>query len=131
LPEDEGLRLNLKTEQLAVLRQGLRQVVAPRGTAHLSSLEHWELAGKTGTAQNPHGRNHGWFVGMAGPRDGEPEIVIAAIVEFGERGSATANYVAKVADYYLRTRYGMEIDEVQTLRDHLNAGRAAPWARWQ
>lgn len=131
IDESEGLRLNLSPEQIRVLRQGLSRVVRPGGTAHLSSLEHWDLAGKTGTAQNSRGADHGWFAGMAGPRGEDPEIVIAAIVQFGEHGSRTANYVAKIADYYLRTRHGMEVDEVQTLRDHLDAGRAAPWARWQ
>lgn len=129
--ESEGLQLNLSPEQIQVLRQGLSRVVGPGGTAHLSSLEHWDFAGKTGTAQNPRGADHGWFVGMAGPRGEDPEIVIAAIIQFGEHGSWTANYVAKIADYYLRTQRGMEVDTVQTLRDHLDAGRAAPWARWQ
>jgi cell division protein FtsI/penicillin-binding protein 2 len=35
------------------LREGFRGVLRPGGTAHLSSLEHWDFMGKTGTSQNP------------------------------------------------------------------------------
>jgi peptidoglycan glycosyltransferase len=53
----------------------------PGGTAYSFRLDRWTLAGKTGTAQNPHGEPHSWFVGFA-PAD-DPQIVVAAIVEFG------------------------------------------------
>lgn len=53
----------------------------PRGTAYSYRLDRWTLAGKTGTAQNPHGDPHSWFVGFAPAYD--PRIVIAAIVEQG------------------------------------------------
>lgn len=126
-----GVNLNISRESLAILREGLGRVVSAGGTAQLSQLEHWDLLGKTGTSQNPHGKDHGWFVGMAGPKDGDPEIVVAAILEFGEHGSTAAQYVAKTADYYLRRKYGMPIDTIQTLREHLFAGRRVPWAKWR
>ncbi|HEX7089726.1 MAG TPA: penicillin-binding protein 2 [Longimicrobiales bacterium] len=129
---DAGINLNIAPENLARIREGMRRVVSPGGTAHLSSLEHWDLLGKTGTAQNPHGKDHAWFIGIAGPKGGAPEIALAAIVEFGESGSRTAApLVAKAADYYLRRRHGMPVDSVQTLREHLMAGRPAPWAVWE
>ncbi len=121
--------LHVSQENLAWLREGLRRVVQEDGTAKLSALEHWDWIGKTGTAQNPHGTDHAWFVGMAGPKGGKPEIVVSALVEFGAHGSEAAQYAAKVADYYLRKKYGMPIDSVQTLREYWNAGRATPWAR--
>lgn len=128
------LRLELSPENLAWLREGMRRVVAPGGTAYLASLEHWDLLGKTGSAQNTQDltRDHAWFVGIAGPRGGDPEVVVAAIVEFGESGSRTAApVVAKTADFYLRRKYGIPVDTVQTLGDHLRAGRPAPWAVWR
>ena len=129
---DEGINLNISPENLEHIREGMRRVVAPGGTAFLSSLEHWELLGKTGTSQNPHGKDHAWFIGIAGPKGGKPEIALSAIVEFGESGSRTAApLVAKAADYYLRRKYGMPVDSVQTLREHLLVGRPAPWAVWQ
>jgi penicillin-binding protein 2 len=128
-PLVEGINLQIAPAHLAVLREGLRRVTGPGGTAYLSSLEHWDFIGKSGTSQNPHGKDHGWFAAMAGPKGGEPEIALAAIVEFGEKGSTTAQYVAKAADYYLRRKHGMSPDTIQTLREHLLAGRPAPWAR--
>jgi penicillin-binding protein 2 len=97
----------------------------------MSSLEHWDLMGKTGTGQNPQdpNRDHAWFAGMAGPKGGSPEIVVVVLVEFGESGSGTAApLVAKTADYWLRRRYGIPTDTIQTLREHYMAGRPAPWA---
>jgi len=129
---EEGINLNISKENLAHIREGMRRVVSPGGTAYLSSLEHWELLGKTGTSQNSHGKDHAWFIGIAGPKGGAPEIALSAIVEFGESGSRTAApLVAKAADYYLRRKYGMPVDSVQTLREHLMVGRPAPWAVWQ
>jgi penicillin-binding protein 2 len=123
--------LGVSSESLKWLREGLRRVTAPGGTAHGSSLEHWDWIGKTGTAENPHGPDHGWFVGIAGPRDGRPEVVVAAIIEAGEHGSDVAQVAAKVADYYLRKAHGMPTDTIQTLREHWLAGRPARWAVWR
>jgi penicillin-binding protein 2 len=129
----EGWRLNVSTESIEVLREGLRGVTSPGGTAYFgTALEHWEVLGKTGTSQNAQDtvRAHAWFAGMAGPWDGEPEIVVVAIVEFGESGSSiAAPLMAKTADFYLRRKYGIPIDTIQTLGEHYNTGRPAPWAR--
>ena len=46
------------------------------------------IAGKTGTAENPHGRDHGWFVGY-GPFD-NPTVAVAVVVEQGGFGAASA-----------------------------------------
>lgn len=59
----------------------VRVVNEPGGTAYPYRPANWTLAGKTGTAQNPHGEPHSWFVGFA-PAD-DPRIVIASVVEFG------------------------------------------------
>ena len=130
-PAGEPLDLRLTPQSLDALRAGLRLVTAPGGTAHGSSLEHWEWIGKTGTAQNPHGADHGWFVGIGGPREGEPEVVVSAIIEAGEHGSVVAQVAAKIADYYLRRAHEMPIDTIQTLREHWLAGRPARWAEWR
>jgi len=96
-------RLPLDEEQLAVLRAALVEVVnAPGGTARGSRLSRWTLAGKTGTAQNPHGEDHAWFIGFAPAED--PAIVVAAVVEAGGHGSsAAAPIVSRLIDYYLET----------------------------
>jgi penicillin-binding protein 2 len=132
----EGWSLNLEPEDIESLRAGLRMVTAPGGTAHVgTALEHWEVIGKTGTAQNALSAqglapNHAWFAGMAGRPGGEPEIVIAVIVEYGEGGSSmAAPIMAKTADYYLRRKYDIPVDTIQTWGEHLRSGRPAPWYR--
>lgn len=124
--------LDLSNESLAAILDGLRAVTAPGGTAYNSSLEHWDLIGKTGTAQQgrPDDPNHAWFTGLAGRWGGAPEVAIAVIVEEGESGSgAAAPVAAKTVDHFLRRRYGIPISEVQTLIEHWTAGVPAPWAR--
>jgi penicillin-binding protein 2 len=136
VPVAEGWQLNLAPEHIQALRDGLRRVTAPGGTAHFgTALEHWEVLGKTGTGQNPlsvrgEAEDDAWFAGMAGPPGEPPEIVVVALVEYGTSGSGTAApLVAKTADFYLRRKYGIEVSTVQTYLDHLIAGRDAPWYR--
>ena len=47
-----------------------------------------DIAGKTGTAENPHGRDHGWFVAY-GPFD-NPTVSVAVVVEQGGFGAVSA-----------------------------------------
>lgn len=49
------------------------------GTCRLASLPDIEVCGKTGTAQNPHGRDHSAFMGFAPYHN--PKIAIAVYVE--------------------------------------------------
>ena len=88
-----GFNLNLTREQLDALRTALVAVVE-RGTAVRSRLAEFTVAGKTGTAQNPQGNDHGWFIGFA-PAD-RPEIIVGAIFEFGGHGTEVAPYVVQV-----------------------------------
>lgn len=130
-PEGPDWSLELDREDLESILAGLRQVTAPGGTAFMSTLEHWDLIGKTGTAQQGLGEepSHAWFVGLAGPWGRAPEIVVAVIVEEGVSGSAAAAPIAaKAADFYLRQKYGVPIDTIQTLREHYETGVPAPWA---
>jgi len=132
-PPREGFRLDIPEESLAAVREGLRRVTQQGGTAYLSSLEHFDLLGKTGTAQSVEGRpDHAWFAALAGPRGQRPEIVVVAIVEFGGGGSSVAApVVAKAADFYLRGEHGIPRDTIQTLRDYIFAGRNTAWSRPQ
>jgi penicillin-binding protein 2 len=123
--------MDLTPESLEALRDGLRAVTRPGGTAFLrTALEHWDIIGKTGTARlTPDRPPHAWFTGMAGPWGQDPEIVIVVLVEEGESGSAAAAPVAaKAADFHLRRKYGIPVDTIQTLFEHQMAGIPAPWA---
>lgn len=80
--------LDVKPEVIRLVQQGLHDVTT-YGTA-ASSFQGFpiQIAGKTGTAENPHGRDHGWFVAY-GPFD-QANIVVAVIVEQGGYGSQSA-----------------------------------------
>jgi penicillin-binding protein 2 len=125
----EGFKLKLSPEGIAALRQGMRQVTGVGGTAYLSSLPLWDLVGKTGTGQNPLSiqglaLDHAWFSALAGPKGKAPEIVVVVLIEYGGGGSAVAAPIAsKAADFYLRRKYGIPTDTVQTLREYMFAGR--------
>ncbi len=80
------------------LRNALFMVVE-QGTAHASRIASIQMAGKTGTAQNMHGANHGWFIGFA-PYT-KPRIVLGGIMEFGGHGTAVAPLVSKAIARYL------------------------------
>lgn len=130
----EGWSLNLAPEHLAALREGLRQVTQPGGTAHYAgTLEHWEVLGKTGTGQNAQSvaglaADHAWFAAIVGPFGGAPEVVVVVLVEHGESGSRVAAPIAtKAADFYLRKKHGIEQDTIQTLGEWV-ATRG--WPRW-
>jgi penicillin-binding protein 2 len=71
---------------------GMSKVMQPGGTAFAASVNDIEICGKTGTAQNPHGKDHSLFIAFA-PKD-NPKIAIAVIVENGGFG---ATYAAPIA----------------------------------
>ncbi len=94
---------NLPEARRRELVSALTRVVnEPGGTAYWHRPREWTLAGKTGTAQNPHGEPHSWFVGFA-PAN-EPRIVIAVIVENGHPDNQTSRAVplaSQVVSRYL------------------------------
>ncbi|MGH7525775.1 MAG: penicillin-binding protein 2 [Gemmatimonadales bacterium] len=90
--------LGLTPEQLGGLRHSLIAVVE-RGTAAASRRKDLAVAGKTGTAQNAHGKDHGWFIGFA-PAD-KPELVVGGIMEFAEHGTTVVPYVVRALRRYL------------------------------
>jgi len=93
-----NLSLDLSPDQLSTLRRAMIAVVE-QGTGRVGRLASLQIAGKTGTAQNSHGPDHGWFIAF-GPAE-KPEIVVGAIVEFVEHGTAVAPLVARAIAHYL------------------------------
>ncbi|MFN3543436.1 MAG: penicillin-binding protein 2 [Thiobacillus sp.] len=106
----------IKPENLAVVREGMLDVMRPGGTAARSAAgATYTIAGKTGTAQvvgikqgarydekrlRREHRDHALFVAYA-PAEA-PIIVVAVMVENGGSGSGTAAPIARaVFDYYL------------------------------
>jgi penicillin-binding protein 2 len=78
-------------------------VMEPGGTAGLARIPGLSAAGKTGTAQNPHGEDHAWFVGYA-PAD-TPKVAVAVLVEnAGFGGTIAAPIAGYVMERYLKGR---------------------------
>jgi penicillin-binding protein 2 len=118
----ENASLDLNPDQLAILRRAMIAVVE-QGTARGGRLQSLQIAGKTATAQNPHGPSHGWFIGFA-PAE-KPEIVVGAIVEFSRHGSAVAPLVSRVIAHYL----GIDETRAQRMRVTVPADSApAPFS---
>lgn len=111
-PEPEiRFRMPASERTLAIIREGLRQVVNDRrGTAYaFVHSPYVEICGKTGTAEvisrkdkkdidtseraSRKYKPHAWFVGYA-PAD-SPKIAVSVIVEHGWHGSSTAGPIAK------------------------------------
>jgi len=71
------------------------------GTGYHSRVKDIVICGKTGTAQNPHGKDHAVFLAFA-PRD-EPKIAIACIVEnAGFGGTWSAPIVTLMIEKYIK-----------------------------
>jgi len=88
----------LSGNTLHFLQRALEGVISdPQGTAHWTQIKWLRTAGKTGTAQNPHGLDHSWYVGYA-PAD-DPQIAIAVIVENAGHGSEFAAPIAR--DFFI------------------------------
>ncbi len=60
------------------IAEGMRMAVTG-GTCRIANLPDIEVCGKTGTAQNPHGRDHSAFIGFAPYKD--PKIAVCVYVE--------------------------------------------------
>lgn len=69
-------------------------LVMTGGTGRGVQIPGYEMCGKTGTAQNPHGDDHSVFV-MFGPKD-NPKIAIAVLVENAGFGAAYAAPIASL-----------------------------------
>ncbi|HPE91607.1 MAG TPA: penicillin-binding transpeptidase domain-containing protein, partial [Synergistales bacterium] len=72
------------------VKEGIEEVVL-RGTGRRAGQYGVSVAGKTGTAENPHGDDHAWFVGYAPVEN--PRYVAVALVEAGLHGSSAAGPV--------------------------------------
>ncbi|MBZ0269956.1 penicillin-binding protein 2, partial [bacterium] len=90
----EAGRWELSRRTMSRMRESMRLVVEDEdGTGRVCRVKGYMPAGKTGTAENPHGAPHSWFVGYA-PYDA-PEVAFAVVVEAGGHGSDLAAPIVK------------------------------------
>ncbi len=96
-PPEVASVLEVEDWVLDIVTRGMRAATSsPEGTAYASFWDlPFETAGKTGTAENPSGESHAWFVGFA-PYE-EPEIAVSVVVDQGGGGGAVAAPIARAA----------------------------------
>ena len=101
--------VGLSPHVMDLIREGMQRVVqAPGGTGGMARIQGVISAGKTGTAQNSHGKDHAWYIGFS-PFE-NPKIAIAVLLENSGFGGAKAAPIAGlVMERYL---YGQLIRNV-------------------
>ncbi len=84
-----------------VLQEAMLEVFeGAHGTARWAKIEGIKICGKTGTAQNPHGKDHSMFIAFAPLED--PKIAMSVIVENAGFGSTWAAPISSLMiDKYL------------------------------
>ncbi|MCQ2335625.1 MAG: penicillin-binding protein 2 [Paludibacteraceae bacterium] len=101
-----------------VVQQGMLGAVM-QGTAHIGKIDSVQFCGKTGTAQNPHGKDHSIFMAFA-PMD-NPKIAIAVYVENAGFGATWAVPIASLMiEKYLK---GYIPDNRKWLEDRILNGK--------
>jgi len=90
-------------------------------TAAVAALKDIIVCGKTGTAQNPHGKEHSVFVAFA-PKD-DPKI---AIMVFVENAGFGATYAAPIASLMIEKYLRGEISNKEREQSMLNLNLMAP-----
>jgi penicillin-binding protein 2 len=92
--------VDIDQKHFDIVKEGMFLVVNGKGTATHIRSEDFEICGKTGTAQNPHGEDHALFVGFA-PYE-NPQIAFAIVVEnVGFGGTHAAPIAKKIVEVYL------------------------------
>ena len=100
------------------IAEGMRMAVTG-GTCRKANLPDIEVAGKTGTAQNPHGKDHSAFIGFAPYNN--PKIAVCVYVENAGFGAAFGVPIGSlIIEKYLKgeispNRRGME-EQMMTTR---------------
>lgn len=104
--------LPVDKDYFKIVQRGMYLVVNGNGTARSIRTSDVEIAGKTGTAQNPHGNDHSWFIAYA-PAD-NPKIAICVLVENAGFGAAVAAPIAQ--RIILKYLYGVDdVSELKTI----------------
>ena len=85
--------IGIKQKWFAEVKEGMHRVMQ-YGTGRWYPIEGISQAGKTGTAQNPHGKDHAICIGFAPVED--PQIAVAVVVENAGYGATWACPVASM-----------------------------------
>ena len=98
--------MDINREYFAYVARAMRSAVKS-GTAFLAFIRDIDVCGKTGTAQNPHGRDHSVFMAFAPFK--KPKIAVAVYIENGGYGGSLAAPIASlVIEKYLKGSISLE-----------------------
>ncbi len=113
----EGKHIDVSQQTIDYIRMGMSATTQEGGTASYFAGLPKPIAGKTGTAENSHGRDHGLFVAY-GPVD-YPELVVVCIVEQGGFGSIAAGPIVYKAfeEFFQEKGYMPRPDKVAPKKD--------------
>ena len=105
-PRRRAQEIPMEPNNLRVVRDGMEAVVLA-GTARVAQIPEFgefaeiTVAGKTGTAENPRGKDHAVFIAYAPVED--PQVAVGVIVENAGYGSSTAAPIASLMiEQYMR-----------------------------
>lgn len=113
----EGKHIDVSQQTIDYIRMGMSATTQEGGTASYFAGLPKPIAGKTGTAENSHGRDHGLFVAY-GPVD-DPELVVVCIVEQGGFGSVAAGPIVYKAfeEFFQEKGYMPRSDKAAPKKD--------------
>ena len=113
----EGKHIDVSQQTIDYIRMGMSATTQEGGTASYFAGLPKPIAGKTGTAENSHGRDHGLFVAY-GPVD-DPELVVVCIVEQGGFGSIAAGPIVYKAfeEFFQEKGYMPRPDKAASKKD--------------
>jgi len=102
-----------------IVKEGMFLVVNGAGTATHIRMNEIKISGKTGTAQNPHGKDHAFFIGFAPSED--PKIAFAVVVENVGFGATYAAPIAKkmIEAYLLKDKIKKELQIMPKLTEKI------------
>lgn len=105
---------SVSPKHFSVVKEGMCRVFE-YGTGRWHKIDSVAMGGKTGTAQNPHGKDHSLFIGFA-PKE-NPQIAVAVVVENAGFG---ATWAAPIASLMMEQYLFGEIKRTQVFNNMCN-----------
>ncbi len=109
--------IDIKPQWFDDIIKGMRMVVGTGGTATLAAIDSIQVCGKTGTVQNPHGKDHSLFIAFAPMHN--PKIAIAVVVE--NTGDYGGTWAAPIAGLMMEKYFFKNIKSTEKEEKILNA----------